>query len=151
MKKVVYVVASCLAIGVVIPLAALLLTTSASGPLASDAPDDVSTEVPALPEAIEDEPFKPVVRSETVQIPPTHGHLWEQISRCASDGCAQAIAASTGMNEIDAAVAIYGTSKTVYTAQLEPNGPWVENPDLDNNGHWNEHDYALLMALVKGE
>lgn len=111
----------------------------------------VVMEVAPEPIAIESAPeseFVPQVRYQVVEVPPTHGHLKAEILQCQSDACALAVVAKTGMPEIEGTVAIWGTTRMEYQAQLEPGGPWVSNPDMDGDGYWTDHDITLIGRLM---
>jgi hypothetical protein len=100
-------------------------------------------ELPTVPA-----PFTPVVRSELIRVEPTHGHLVEKIMQCQSDACALAVVAETGLPEIEGSVAIWGDTKSIYTAQLEPGGEFIRNPDMNGNGHWDTEDQIMLERLI---
>jgi hypothetical protein len=102
-----------------------------------------------LPTAPEQPAFKPIVRVAETRIEPTHGHLVAELSKCASDACAAAMVANSGMSEVEVAVAMYGDTVTTFHAQLEPGGPFVENPDMNGNGHWDTEDEIKLWALAQ--
>ena len=103
---------------------------------------------PQAEQTVESNEFTPIVKFTETRIEPTHGHLIAELAKCASDACAANFVANSGMTEVELAVAMYGDKQQVYKAQLEPGGPFVENPDLNGNGEWDMEDQIELDRLL---
>jgi hypothetical protein len=111
----------------------------------------VMADLPTAPEA----PFKPVVRHRAVEVPSQHPERKAQLEACkeVEDVAICMVTAvdldGNGDVTVTEHVAVMGTTRHIYEVQLELDGPFVENPDLNGNGSWDGEDQIKLDRMIQ--
>jgi hypothetical protein len=111
----------------------------------------VMADLPTAPEA----PFKPVVQQRAVEVPSQYPERKAQLEACKEvedvASCMVTAVDLDGNGDVTVTehVAVAGKTRHIYEVQLEPDGPFVENPDLNGNGSWDGEDQIKLNRMIQ--
>ncbi|MBE9139169.1 hypothetical protein IQ254_18540 [Nodosilinea sp. LEGE 07088] len=101
--------------------------------------------------------FTPVVRYQAIEVPSQHPERKARLEACRDvenvAGCMITAADLDGNGDVSVTehVAVAGKTRHIYEVQLEPGGPFVENPDLNGNGSWDTEDQFRLDRLLQAQ
>jgi hypothetical protein len=101
--------------------------------------------------------FTPVVRYQAIAVPTQYPERKAQLEACreVEDVASCMITAvdldGNGDVTVTEHVAVAGKTRHIYGVQLEPGGPFIENPDLNGNGSWDTEDQIKLDRLLQAQ